>query len=639
MNAPSRLPSPQISDAERFQLFVAAVADYAIYMLSPEGYINSWNVGAQRFNGYTPGEIIGQHFSRFYTEEDRAAGMPKKALHIAATEGKFEDEGWRMRKDGTRFWASVVIDPIRDGAGQLIGFTKVTRDITQQKQAQEALRASEERFRLLVQGVTDYAIYMLSPEGEITNWNAGAERITGYTENEVIGTHFSRFHIEEDRAKGLPMESLKIAIREGRFEREGLRVRKDGATFWAHVVIDPIHNHAGELIGFAKVTRDITERQEARAALERAQEALFQSQKLEALGKLTGGVAHDFNNLLATILNGIELLTREVRSPSAVKVLGSMQRAAESGATLTRQLLMFARKQPLSQERHNLSRLVTSFEAVLRRSCNESIRFELQCDPDLAPVMVDGAQFEAALLNLVANARDAMPDGGTLTIVTENVDPGPRRGANLPPGRLVRLSVRDNGHGMPPDVASRAIEPFFTTKEPGKGSGMGLSQVYGFTQQSGGELKIESVVGKGTVVSMYLPPVADENVAEVKSDSGNEKALIVDDQPDVLDMTVELFRSMGYEVLSANNGEDALEVLKRTPDIDVLFTDVRMPGVSGIELGAEARRMIPGIQVILASGFASDTLAADHAGLERFDFLNKPYRLAELIKVLRKASR
>jgi PAS domain S-box-containing protein len=641
MKAKPQAPTTAINDAERLRLFIAGVTDYAIYMLSPEGYVSSWNAGAQRFKGYTADEVIGQHFSRFYTEEDRAAGIPYKALQTALEQGKFEDEGWHVRKDGSRFWVSVVIDPIRDNDGQLIGFAKVTRDITDRKHAQEALHASEEKFRLLVQGVTDYAIYMLSPTGEITNWNAGAERIKGYTRDDVVGTHFSRFYTEEDRARGMPANTLAIATKESRFESEGWRVRKDGSRFWAHVVVDPIRNDSGELIGFAKVTRDITERRAAAEALERAKEALFQSQKLEAIGKLTGGIAHDFNNLLAVVVSGMELLSREMRSPSSVKILESMQRAATRGAALTQQLLSFARKQPLRQDKYNLSRVIGTFEAVLRRACNESIKFSLKLDPRLSPVLVDGPQFEAALLNLVSNARDAMPTGGTLTIATENVQLGEHQAGNLPSGRFVKVTVRDTGTGIPADVVTRAIEPFFTTKEPGKGTGLGLSQVYGLIQQSGGDMVLETEVGKGTCVSLYLPALAaesdDAETASTETNAGNDKALVVDDQPDVLEVAVELFKNMGYDVLSANNGMDAIEILQRAPDVDVLFTDVSMPGMNGIALGREARKLVPGIKVILASGFPAQTLTSDNAGLRDFDFINKPYRLAEIVKMLRKA--
>ena len=260
MTLQSKRIGDEPNNEKHFERLVAGVTDYAIYMLNVKGEVVSWNAGAQRFKGYLADEIIGQHFSTFYTDEDKAANVPAKALQTVLDHGKFEAEGWRVRKDRTRFWASVVIDPIRDDSGQLIGFAKVTRDITERKIAEEALRESEELFRLLVQGVTDYAIYMLSPTGVVTNWNSGAERIKGYTREEAIGLHFSAFYTEEDRAIALPAQTLAIAMRDGRFEKEGWRVRKDGTRFWAHVVIDVIHNELGTPIGFAKITRDITEK-------------------------------------------------------------------------------------------------------------------------------------------------------------------------------------------------------------------------------------------------------------------------------------------------------------------------------------------------------------------------------------------
>ena len=228
-------------------MLVEAVTDYAIYMLDPTGIVTSWNPGARRFKGYQESEILGEHFSRFYTEEDRNSGLPQRALETAAREGKFENEGWRVRKDGSRFWAYVIIDPIRDIDGKLVGFAKVTRDLTERREAEAELRKSQEQFRLLVQGVTDYAIYLLSPEGKVASWNAGAERIKGYKPDEIIGEHFSRFYTEEDRKAGLPAIALETARREGRFEKEGLRVRKNGTKFHANVVIDAIHDSDGAL--------------------------------------------------------------------------------------------------------------------------------------------------------------------------------------------------------------------------------------------------------------------------------------------------------------------------------------------------------------------------------------------------------
>lgn len=635
MNQLSASASQKMTAERRFELLVSGISDYAIYMLDPAGIITSWNAGAERFKGYRADEIIGHHFSRFYTREDQESGLPQRALDTALEHGKFEAEGWRVRKDGTTFWTSVVIDAIYDTEGEHIGFAKVTRDITERKRAQEALRESEQRFRMLVQGVTDYAIYMLSPMGEVTNWNAGAERIKGYTADEVIGTSFARFHSPEDREAGLPALALETARNEGRFEREAWRVRKNGTKFWAHVIIDAIYNDDGELVGFAKITRDITEKKEVSEALERANAALFQSQKMEAIGQLTGGIAHDFNNLLSVLSNGLEVLHFDMDDSVSMKIVESMRRAVERGASLTQQLLSFARQQPLKQEKHNLNTLIIGFESVLRRAGNSSIAFNAELAPDLSPVLVDAARFETALLNLVVNARDAMPVGGTITIATKDVDMVDGQVTGIAAGRYVNVAVSDTGSGMTQEVIARAFEPFFTTKEVGKGTGLGLSQVYGFMKQSGGGISVSSSLGAGTTIDLYLPAIDASADDYENAHSSVDKVLVVDDEQDVMDLAAALFRSIGYEVYTANNAEAALEILHRSKDISVLFSDVMMPGMNGIELAKHVRNLRPDIKILLASGYPLPALKAQNKAVDDFVFLNKPYRLSDLAKKLR----
>ena len=628
------------SDERRFELLVSNVSDYAIYMLDLNGRINSWNAGAQRFKGYNASEIIGEHFSLFYTPEDQQSDKPARALRTVREEGRFEDEGWRVRKDGTCFWANVVIDPIRDPEGNLVGYAKVTRDITERKAAEEALRGSEERFRLLVQGVTDYAIYMLSPAGLVTNWNSGAERIKGYTHDEIMGQHFSCFYTPEDREAGFPARTLAAAASEGRFEQEGWRVRKDGTRFWAHVVVDAVHDDQQQLIGFAKITRDVTERKAAAEALERANAALFQSQKMEAVGQLTGGIAHDFNNLLTVLSSSMDLLTMRLNNPSDVRILDTMRRAVERGATLTQQLLSFARKQPLQVLNCDLNVVISGFEAVLKRAGNSSIEIDFAYAPDLRMVAIDVARFEAALLNLVVNARDAMPDGGKIVVAVNNVDLKDGDVGALKAGAFIAVNVTDTGTGMSDTVISRAFEPFFTTKEIGKGSGLGLSQVYGFIAQSGGEVQIDSKEGRGTTIRLYLPAI-EHDAAESKGAlaASQEMILMVDDEPDVLDIGAELCRSIGYQVLTANNAREALEMLNRSSNISILFTDVVMPqGMHGLELARTARALLPRLKVVLASGYPLPMLKEQHGSTDAFTFITKPYRLADLAQVLRTAT-
>jgi PAS domain S-box-containing protein len=646
VNTTSTSPSSDSHQEGRFRLLLDSVHDYAIYMLSPEGVIETWNTGGMHIKGYTAEEAIGKHFSLFYPPEAASAGEPQRALHIAATEGRHETEGWRLRKDGSRFWAHVVIDPMRDPSGTLIGFVKTTRDITERRQTLDALRESEQHFRLLVQGVTDYAIYMLSPDGKISSWNAGAERIKGYTADEVLGTHFSRFYTEDDIGDGIPARALATASREGHFEQEGWRLRKDGSRFWAHVVIDPLYDTSGELIGFAKITRDITERKEASEALEQTRERLVQSQRMEAIGQLTGGIAHDFNNLLTVIVNSLDLIARKLREPADIRFLQSAQRAAGRGAELTQQLLAFARRQPLRPDLYNVNALIGGFEAILRRACQELVSFELILAPHVPTVRLDARQFEVALLNLAINARDAMPNGGKLVITTDDIMLTERdRIGALAPGPYARVTVRDSGSGMSPDVVQRAFEPFFTTKEFGKGTGLGLSQVYGFVTQSGGDVVIDSEIGEGTAVVIYLPAVEEKvragDAEQPASDQPTAiagKVLVVEDEPDVLHVSTEIFRSMGYEVLTAENGMDAIDLLKRVRDVDVLFTDVVMPkGMSGIDLARFTRKLCPGIKVILVSGYPLPALTAEHGALDEFSFISKPFRWTELLEKIRLA--
>jgi len=626
-------PKPPLTDEQRFQYLIAGISDYAIYMLDPSGHVASWNAGAQRFKGYQTHEILREHFSRFYTPEDRESGLPARALAHALEHGKFESEGWRVRKDGTRFWAHVVIDPIYDEHGNHLGYAKITRDVTGRKLAEDALRESEQRFRLLVQGVTDYAIYMLSPEGLVTNWNVGAERIKGYSLEEIVGSHFSRFYTEEDRARNMPQHALGTAARVGRYEAEGWRQRKDGTRFWAHVIIDAIHDDEGKLLGFAKITRDLTEKKQAERALEQAQLALFQSQKMESIGQLTGGVAHDFNNLLSVLASGLEVLSLSRQGSSDAKTLDSMRRAIDRGATLTQQLLAFARQQPLQPETRSINRLISGFESVLRRAGHSGIEFEFNLDPQAGSAVVDAARFESALLNLVVNARDAMPEGGRLMLDTAPVTLRENEVAGLAPGNYVCVSVTDTGTGMSPETVQRAFEPFYTTKETGKGTGLGLSQVYGFIKQSGGEVVIQSRLGEGTTIAIYLPSVITQDREAARGDS--ETVLIVEDEPDLLDVASALFMSMGYDVTTAASGQEAMSVLA-SRDVDILFTDIVMPnGVNGIELAQYTRENYPNIKVMLASGYPQPALKLDQYRLGDFTFVSKPYRLSDLARGLR----
>ena len=626
------------SDAGRYRLLVVGITDYAIYMLDVDGRVISWNAGAERFKGYAANEIVGQHFSRFYTEADQAAGLPQRALHTAATEGKFEAEGWRVRKDGSTFWAHVVIDPIRDETGKLIGYAKITRDLTERAAAEAMLKRSEDQFRLLVQSVTDYAIYMLDTQGRVSSWNSGAERIKGYAPAEIIGEHFSRFYTDEDRANGKPARALEIAERDGRFANEGWRVRKNGERFWASIVIDPIHDDDGALIGFAKVTRDLTEREQAQRELEKARETLFQAQKMDAIGQLTGGVAHDFNNLLMATLSSLELLRKRIAHDlPSLRLLDNAVKGAQRGATLTQRMLSFARRQDLKLVRVDIPMLVHGMTDMIERSLGPSIAIDTRFPLRLDAVTADANQLEMALLNLVVNARDAMPDGGSITIAARPhvVEPGDTHG--LTPGNYVALRVVDTGAGLDAETLSRAREPFFTTKGVGKGTGLGLSMVHGLAEQSGGGLVLESEPGKGTSAALWLP------VAEQPLDQAVELAapkeqtrirpltvLAVDDDDLVLMNTVALLEDLGHTVFEAHSGDEALAIFRCESRIDLVITDQAMPRMTGVQFAEAALAERADVPIILATGYGELPAGANPA-LRK---LSKPFAQADLARAV-----
>ena len=623
------------SDDSRYRLLIESITDYAIYMLDSAGHVTSWNPGAERFKGYNAEEILGAHFSQFYTPEDREDGLPEHALAAAAEAGRFEAEGWRVRKDGTRFWAHVVIDPIRRGA-ELIGFAKITRDLTERRAAERALRQSEEQFRILVSGVTDYAIYMLDPVGKVISWNAGAERIKGYKPEEIIGDHFSRFYLPEEVQAGAPANALSIAREAGRFDKEGWRLRNDGSRFWAHVVIDPITDDEGEIVGFAKITRDITERAEAQRELEIAREALYQSQKMEAIGQLTGGIAHDFNNLLAAITGSLDLLRKRLPyDPRTTPLLENAIQGAERGAILTQRMLAFARKQELKLEAVDIPQLVRGMGEFIRRSIGSNVEVRLGFADVLPRARTDPYQLETALLNLVVNARDALPKGGEIAITADQVNVARPQGERRM-GSYVRLSVSDNGTGMPAEVAAKVTEPFFTTKGVGKGTGLGLSMVQGLAGQSGGWIEIESEVGKGTRIDLWLPlatadlPTSGLLVTQAVEDVGERLVVLaVDDDPLVLTNTVAMLDELGHNVLVANSGDEALVIFQRHPEIDLVLTDEVMPGLSGSQLAQRVLEIRPTVVVAVASGYA-ELHTAPRSPLATLPRLAKPFTLAQL---------
>jgi PAS domain S-box-containing protein len=496
---------------------------------------------------------------------------------------------------------------------------------------------------LLIQSVVDYAIYMLDPDGRVTNWNVGAERIKGYAASEILGQHFSRFYTPEDFDAGVPSRALETARREGRYEAEGWRLRKDGSRFWASVVIDAIYDK-GQLVGFAKITRDLTERREAQLQLERSREQLFQSQKMEAIGQLTGGLAHDFNNLLTGITGSLELMKTRLaqgRIGDLDRYISAAQGAAHRAAALTHRLLAFARRQPLDPKPTSPNRLIADMEELVRRTVGPEITVETVLAIGLWPTLCDPNQLENAILNLCINARDAMPNGGRLTIETANtwLDDRGARERDMRPGQYVALCVTDTGTGMPPEVVARAFDPFFTTKPLGQGTGLGLSMIYGFAKQSGGEVRIYSEEGAGTTMRIYLPrhrgEVDEEAVppklSEAPRAQAGETVLIVDDEPTMRMLVTEVLDELGYAAIEAADGTSGLKVLQSDVRIDLLITDVGLPkGMNGRQMADAAREARPTLKVLFITGYAENAAVGDGHLEPGMHLLTKPFAIETL---------
>jgi PAS domain S-box-containing protein len=518
--------------------------------------------------------------------------------------------------------------------------TALSSEIEQRQQVSEVLAETEQRHELLIESVTDYAIIFVDLHGVVRDWNKGAERIKGYRADEVIGRHFSMFYTPADQDRGLPVKSLEEAAREGRYEAEGLRVRKDGTQFLANIVIQPIHDRSGAHIGFAKITRDITQRHEL-------EERLRQSQKMEAIGQLTGGVAHDFNNHLTVVFASLDAAHRTMGNGERLaQALESATKAAERAASLTAQLLAFARRQPLKPEAIDVARLLVRTSNLLDRVLGERISIETVRAGGLWPAYCDAAQLEAAVLNLAVNARDAMPDGGKLTLEAGNAfldDDYATNNPDVNPGPYVMVAVTDTGVGMSREVMQRAFDPFFTTKPEGQGTGLGLSQVFGFTKQSGGHVKIYSEEGQGTTVKLYIPKGSADNVAvletpaaEQASEGIGETVLVVEDDEDVRAAAAAMIRELGYSVISAEGPEQALRVLADRP-VALVFTDVVMPGpITSRELADRAGALQPGVKILFTSGYTQNAVV--HGGRldDGIELISKPYRREQLARRLRR---
>jgi PAS domain S-box-containing protein len=595
-------PSRLVEAQEQFRLVVAGVEDYAILLLDPAGHVVTWNAGAERIEGYRADEIIGKHFSIFYRSDDVESGDPQHALEIARREGHHHEHGWRVRKDGSLFWASVAVTAVPDASGTPAGFLEITRDLTQRRQGEQALRESEELFGLLVASVKDYAIFMLDPRGRIVTWNAGAERLKGYRAEEIIGSHFSRFYPEEDLKAGKPAHELAVAIAEGRYEEEGWRVRKDGSQFWASVTITAVHDREGVLRGFAKVTRDLTrQREAAKQELE-----LVREQSARTAAEKANQVKDEFlavlSHELRTPLNAIVGWAHLLRSPENLgpeQVSRGLQ-AIERNATIQNQIVsdvldisrITSGKVRLSPRRVDTREVVTAAVDTIRLAADAKrmeLRWVVPAEPQL--VWADPDRLQQVVWNLLSNAVKFTPAGGHVEASLARTD-----------SRVV-ITVSDTGVGISPGFLPHVFESFrqadsSSTRAHG-GLGLGLAIAKRLVEIHGGEVRASSEgEGRGTTLTVTLPvlpvaglaPAAHSIVPPSASRLDGVSVLVVDDHEDSRELVTAFLEGLGAVVHSAGSAAEGLALLRRERP-DVLVSDLEMPGESGYEMIQKVRAL------------------------------------------------
>lgn len=659
-NAAARLQQSE----ETFRLLVASVKDYAIFLLDPSGTIMTWNAGAERIKGYKPQEIIGKHFSIFYPEADIRNGKPAMELEVARETGVYEEEGWRLRKDGTRFWANVVITAVYDDSGNLRGFGKVTRDLTKRREADERLRQSEEMFRLLVASVKDYAIFLLDPEGHVMTWNAGAERIKGYAPSDIIGHHFSEFYPEEDKRSGKPARELDIARASGSVEDEGWRIRKDGTRFWANVVITAIFDERRVLRGFTKVTRDMTERkraEEVQQALLEQREARLQAEEERrraeasvraaqeanrAKDEFLMTLSHELRTPLTSILGWARLLpTMKPDDQGFADAIGSINRSAQLQARLIDDVLDVSRivsgKMRLTVEDVEIEHVLTSaVETVMPSADAKMIVIETEFGPQLGSIVADATRLQQVVWNLLTNAVKFTPRSGRILLRAR------RTSSHL------QITVTDSGAGIDPRFLPYVFEPFRQAENPNTrvhgGLGLGLSIVRYLVEAHGGTVAAASAGrDQGATFTVTLPlgaltssrpePIVFSAVAggaDLPKKLGGVTILLVDDDDESRRLVYTVLTRAGAQVTSTASAPEALEVVKRqTPDL--VITDIAMPHMDGYTLARKIRDQLPNQKIVALSAFP-----AGRAGMADgpFDaYLFKPIEPVELVDAIASA--
>jgi PAS domain S-box-containing protein len=620
-------------DPGLYQLLVEQTRDYALFILDRDGRIMTWNLGAQRLKGYAPEEIIGRHFSTFYTREAIDSGWPQHELKVAAAEGHFEDEGWRVRKDGSRFWANVVLTALRDENGKLLGFSKITRDLSERRLQEEALRQSEERFRLLIEGVVDYAIFMLDPEGMVTSWNAGAERINGYRRDEILGKHMSRFFVAEDLEAGKPWEELAAARRDGRAEVEGWRVRKNGERFWARAVVTALYDGAGHLRGFAKITQDLSDQRHLQD-LEKA---------ARHVNEFIATLAHELRNPLAPIRAAVQVMgMAPAGDPAQALMRQTIDRQSAQLARIVNDMVDIAR---ITRGAVDIEHAPVDLAEAAHRALEaaapliEAARHKVEVELPPRPVVVSGdlQRLTQAVTNLLNNAARYTPEGGCIDIAV--------RAEN----DQAVLRVRDNGRGIEPDLMERIFDMFVQGRAPLKriagGLGIGLALSRKIAELHRGALEARSEgPGKGSEFILRVPLAETQGTSEEPVPLGGrgagpaatpQRILVVDDNADAAATLEVLLRSLGHETRVVHDGDAALKLAPRFRP-DVVLLDIGMPGLDGYEVARRLRATRKGaaLRIIAVTGWGAeaDRQKSKEAGFDLH--LVKPVEPNELARVL-----
>lgn len=600
-----------------------------------DGHWLEVNQSLCRTLGYSSRELLATDFQSVTHPDDLERDLSQVRHLLAGDIFSYEMEKRYLHRDGSVIWGHLSVSLTRDAAGQPLYFISQIQDITKRKRAELELIQSEERFRLMIDCVQDYAIFMLDTEGQVASWNQGAERTTGYAAADILGRPFSIFFPAGVDGPAVAASLLAQASASGDVKDEGWRLRKDGRKIWAEVVLTAVHDSAGRLRGYANVTHDLTKRREAETQS-------LRSQRLEAIGNIASGVAHDLNNALGPIILGLDLL--RATYPKEIGLVDTFESCGRRAADMVQQLVSFARGAEGEHVPVQLPYLLREMQKIIPSILPKNIQTSWQWPEDLACINGDPTQIHQILLNLCVNARDAMPNGGRLAVQGSNVEvdevfASSQEGAR--PGHYVRIDVSDTGQGIPPNIIERIFEPFFTTKSPDKGSGLGLATVMGIVKGHGGFLNVYSQLGAGATFSFYLPVspgeagVEEEASPTVKYHGHGEKILVVDDEATIREVSRRVLQRLNFEPITATDGADALvHIAKSGNELKAVITDMHMPHMDGIGLVRAIRRMVPGLRVVVASGRLEESEKRELEGLHIVGLLHKPFTEEELASVL-----